>query len=264
MKRIIAAIFACTLFPLAFASEQTLSVSAAASLTNAYAEIGTAFEAKHPDKKVEFNFAASGVLLQQILNGAPVDVFASADQATMDKAQEEKAIKEATRIDFIGNGLVLIAPIDSSLVITSLNDLRSSDIRYIAMGNPDTTPNARYAKAAMEQAGVWAAVEPKLVVGANVRQSLNYVSKGEAEVGFVFSTDAKQDEGKVKVELVVPTVTAGEKAGEWVSSPIVYPIAVTASSKNPLAEEFIQFVLSAEGQSILAKYGFLPIQEMTK
>lgn len=264
MKRFVVAFFACMLFPFSFASEQTLSVSAAASLTNAYAEIGSAFEEKHPGNKVEFNFAASGVLLQQIVNGAPVDIFASADQATMDKAQEEKVINNATRVDFIGNGLVLIAPMDSQLSITSLNDLTSNNIKYIAMGNPDTTPNARYAKAAMEKAGIWAAVEPKLVLGANVRQSLNYVSQGEAEVGFVFSTDAKQDEGKVKVELVVPTVTAGEKAGEWVSSPIVYPIAVTSSSKNPLAEEFIQFVLSAEGQSILAKYGFVPIKEMTK
>ena len=263
MKRLFISIFtACTFFTSPLSSAETITVSAAASLTNAYTEIGQAFEAKHPGDKVEFNFAASGALLQQILQGAPVDVFASADQATMDKAQAENMLKNDTRANFIGNGLVLITPIDSKLTITSLNDLTGAQIVHIAMGNPDTTPNARYARAAMQKEGVWAAVEPKLVLAANVRQSLNYVSQGEVEAGFVFSTDAKQDEGKVKVVLVIPTVAAGEEEGEWVSSPIVYPIAETVQSNKPLAAAFIAFVLSEEGQAILAKYGFVPVKDI--
>ena len=242
----------------------TLTVSAAASLTNAYTEIGKNFEAKNPGDKVEFNFGASGALLQQILQGAPVDVFASADQATMDKAVTENMVKKDTRVDFVGNGLVVIVPVDSQLSITSLQDLKGDNVKHVAMGNPDTTPNARYARAAMQKDGVWEAVEPKLVLGANVRQSLSYVSRGEVEAGFVFSTDAKQDEGKVKVALVVPTVAAGEKAGEWVPNPIVYPIAETTQNKSKLAADFMAYVLSDEGQGVLAQYGFVPIKEMTK
>ena len=242
----------------------TITVSAAASLTNAYTELGKAFEAKNPEHNVELNFGASGTLLQQILQGAPVDVFASADQATMDKAVVEGMIKEGTRVDFIGNGLVLIVPIDSERSFNSLEELTADDIEHIAMGNPDTTPNARYARAAMQKDGVWDKIEPKLVLASNVRQSLSYVSRGEVAAGFVFSTDAKQDEGKVKVSLVIPTVVAGDKEGEWVPSPIVYPIAEAAQSKSTAATDFIAYVLSDEGQDILAKYGFVPIKEISK
>lgn len=258
----IAAIGAVITSPLAFAD--TIAVSAAASLTNAYTEIGKAFEAKNPEHKVEFNFGASGTLLQQILQGAPVDVFASADQATMDKAVAEGMIKKDTRVDFIGNGLVLIVPKDSKLSFDSLEQLTADSVEHIAMGNPDTTPNARYARAALQKEGLWEKVEPKLVLASNVRQSLSYVSRGEVEAGFVFSTDAKQDEDKVKVELVVPTVAAGEKAGEWVPNPIVYPIAETAQTKSKASAEFIAYVLSDEGQATLAKYGFVPIKEISK
>ena len=245
--------------PMAFAD--TITVSAAASLTNAYTELGKAFEAKNPEHKVEFNFGASGSLLQQILQGAPVDVFASADQATMDKAEAEGMIKKGTRADFIGNGLVLIVPINSDRSFSSLEELTADDVEHIAMGNPDTTPNARYARAAMQKEGVWDKIEPKLVLASNVRQSLSYVSRGEVAAGFVFSTDAKQDEDKVKVALEIPTVAAGEKEGEWVSSPIVYQIAEAAQSKTTVSSDFIAYVLSEEGQSILAQYGFVPIKE---
>lgn len=265
MKRTLISLLALSAFavsPVALAD--TVTVSAAASLTNAYTEIGKNFEEKNPGHKVEFNFAASGALLQQILQGAPVDVFASADQATMDKAVAENVVKKETRADFIGNGLVLIVPVDSTMSFSSLKDLTADNVKHVAMGNPDTTPNARYARAAMQKEGVWEAVEPKLVLGANVRQSLSYVSRGEVEAGFVFSTDAKQDEGKVKVAMVIPTVAAGEKAGEWVPNPIVYPIAETTQSKTKLAADFMAYVLSDDGQGVLAKYGFVPIKEMTK
>ena len=265
MKRtllLIAALGAVLISPLAVAD--TIAVSAAASLTNAYTELGKAFEAKNPEHKVEFNFGASGTLLQQILQGAPVDVFASADQQTMDKAVEEGMVKKDSRVDFIGNGLVLIVPKDSKLSFDSLEQLTADNVEHIAMGNPDTTPNARYARAALQKEGLWEKVEPKLVLASNVRQSLSYVSRGEVEAGFVFSTDAKQDEDKVNVALVIPTVAAGEKAGEWVPNPIVYPIAETTQTKSKVSADFIAYVLSDEGQAILAKYGFIPIKDMDK
>ena len=246
------------------ASAETLTVSAAASVTNVYTELAKNFEARNPEHTVELNFGASGSLLQQILQGAPVDVFASADQVTMDRAEAEGMIKSDSRADFIANGLVLIVPIDSERTFNSLEELAADDIEHIAMGNPDTTPNARYARAAMQKAGVWEQIESKLVLASNVRQSLSYVSRGEVVAGFVFSTDAKQDEDKVKVSLVIPTVAAGEKEGEWVSSPIVYPIAETTQNKTEVASDFIAYVISDEGQATLAKYGFVPIKEMSE
>ena len=257
MKRFLS-VFAAISFLLlsSFSYAQTLTVSAAASLTNAFNEIGKAFETKHPESKIQFNFAASGVLLQQITQGAPVDVFASADQETMDKAEAQGVIKAGTRVDFVGNNLVLIVPTDSKLKFTSLNDLLQADVKHIAIGNPATTPNGRYARAAMQHAGVWTAIEPRLVLAENVRQSLSYVGRGEVDAGFVFSTDAKQDEGKVNVALTIPTVKAGNAEGEWIPSPIVYPAAEVASTKHKLAPAFITFLRSPEGQTILAKYGF--------
>ena len=146
----------------------------------------------------------------------------------------------------------------------SLEQLTADNVEHIAMGNPDTTPNARYARAALQKEGLWEKVEPKLVLASNVRQSLSYVSRGEVEAGFVFSTDAKQDEDKVNVALVIPTVAAGEKAGEWVPNPIVYPIAETTQTKSKVSADFVAYVLSDEGQAILAKYGFIPIKDMDK
>jgi len=244
----------------AVASAETLTVSAAASLTNAFKEIGKGFEAANPGNTVEFNFAASGALLQQIAQGAPVDVFASADQETMDKAAGGDNIKKETRVNFAGNGLVVIVPKDSTLKIADLKVLTGADIKRVAIGNPSTTPNGRYARAAMQAAGVWEAVEPKLVLAENVRQSLSYVGRGEVEVGFVFTTDAKQDEDKVNVALVVPTVARDEQSGQWNPSPIVYPIAEVATSKSKLSAAFIAYVRSPDGQKVLERYGFLPIQ----
>jgi len=241
-------------------SAETLTVSAAASLTNAFKEIGKGFEAANPGNTVEFNFAASGALLQQIVQGAPVDVFAAADQETMDKAAAGNHIKKDTRINFVGNGLVVIVPKDSKLQITDLKDLTNAGIKHVAIGNPSTTPNGRYARAAMQAAGVWEAVEPKLVLAENVRQSLSYVGRGEVELGFVFTTDAKQDEDKVNVALTVPTVAKDEKSGQWNPSPIVYPIAEVTASKSKLSSAFIAYVRSPDGQKVLERYGFLPVQ----
>jgi molybdate transport system substrate-binding protein len=229
---------------------ETLTVSAASSLAPAFREIGKNFEAAHPGNRVEFNFAASGVLLQQITHGAPVDLFASADQETMDRAAAGGHIKKETRVNFIGNRLVVIVPKNSSLKITSLKDLASADIKYVVIGNPSTTPNGRYARSAMQAAGVWEAVKSKSVLAESARQSLSYVGRGEVEAGFAFASDAKQDESKVKVVLTVPMTKP---------HPIVYPIAEVASSKSKLGSAFIAYVRSPDGKRVLERYGFLSI-----
>ncbi|MDT4831083.1 molybdate ABC transporter substrate-binding protein [Achromobacter agilis] len=223
-----------------------LVVSAAASLTNAFKEVAQGYEKTHPGTKVILNFGASDVLLQQIVKGAPADVFASADQKAMDKAVEEKAVKPASRVDFAANQVVLIVPADSKAGITSLKDLTRDDVKRIAYGNPASVPVGRYTQGALEAAGLWDAVQAKSVLAQNVRQSLDYVARGEVDAGFVFATDAAIMAGKVNVAVRVPSQT-----------PVTYPIAVTtreAAAKE--AESFVAYVLSPDGQAILSRYGF--------
>lgn len=223
-----------------------LIVSAAASLTNAFTDIGHEFERVHPDTKVAFNFAGSGQLLQQIAKGAPVDVFASADQETMDKAEADSLVEAGTRADFVRNALVVVVPIDSKLSVASLDDLTKSEIRHVAIGNPESVPVGRYSKAVLTASGHWNALEPKVVNTQNVRQSLDYVSRGEVEAAFVYRTDAAILPDKVKVALDVPT-----------QKPILYPIAVMkGSTSKASASEFVTFVRSDAGRKILQKYGF--------
>jgi molybdate transport system substrate-binding protein len=222
-------------------------VSAASSLTDAFKQVAAAYEAKHPDTKVVLNFAASDVLLQQIANGAPADVFASADQKAMDKAQAQGVLLQGSRKNFATNQLVLIVPAASSLKIASLKDLERPAIKRIAYGDPASVPVGRYTQAALQADSAWSAVSAKAVLAQNVRQSLDYVARDEVDAGFVFATDAAIATDKVKVALRVNSPT-----------PISYPIAVVAQSTHAAdAQAFENFVLSPEGQALLAKSGFL-------
>lgn len=223
-----------------------LTVSAAASLTHAFRDIGPAFEAQNPGIQVLFNFAASDALLAQIAKGAPVDVFAAADQDSMDRAEAQKLLVPGSRHNFAGNTLVLVTPSDSSLNLKTLADLQGAEVRRIALGNPSGVPAGRYAKGALEAAGLWPAVEPKAVFAQNVRQSLDYVARGEVEAGFVYRTDAAVQKDKVKPAFAVPTGT-----------PILYPVATVAAGPNAgAARKFVAFVLSPAGQAVLARHGF--------
>jgi molybdate transport system substrate-binding protein len=223
-----------------------LTVSAAASLTNAFKEIGTAFEAANPDTKVQLNFAASGVLLQQMAKGAPVDVFASADQETMSQAEQQQFVKAGTAINFLSNALVVIVPQDAASVPKSLADLSSAGIKHVAIGLPASVPVGRYTKAVLEKAQLWPAIEAKMIGAQSVRQALDYVARGEVDAGFVYSTDAAIMGDKVQIAFIVPT-----------EAPVLYPIAPVVSAPNPIAaQRFIAYVQSPAGQSVLAKYGF--------
>jgi len=208
-----------------------LVVSAAASLTNAFDVLKKSFEAAHPGVSVVTNYGASGALLKQMESGAPVDVFASADQKTMDQAAAK--------------GLVLVVPADSKLGLKSARDLALPGVGRIALGNPDTVPAGRYTREALELSGQWADLTKKYILGNNVRQVLDYVTRGEVDAAFVFSTDAMQAGAKVRV-----VQTADGK------TPALYPVAITTASKKPGAKAFVDFLLSAEGQRILGTFGF--------
>jgi len=223
-----------------------LTVSAAASLTNAFAEIGKAYEASHPGSKVLFNFGASGSLLQQIARGAPVDVFATADLDTMDRAQKQNLIVRQTRVNFATNALVLVAPIDARQGVSGVAGLSKPEVARIALGIPDSVPAGRYAKEALESAGLWVSLKDKFVFGQNVRQVLDYVARGEVDAGIVYRTDAQTMKAKVALVSELPVKTA-----------ILYPISVVKGGGNEKsARAFIDLVRSEQGQAILAKYGF--------
>ena len=144
-------------------AEQELIVSAAASLTNAFQEVGQKFASANPGIKFVPNFAASGALLQQIEKGAPVDVFASADQKTMDQANEKKLIVPETRKNFVSNGLVLILPAGSKIPIKSPQDLTAKEVTKVALGNPDTVPAGRYTQESLKNEGLWEKLSPKFI-----------------------------------------------------------------------------------------------------
>ncbi|MGE4442563.1 MAG: molybdate ABC transporter substrate-binding protein [Desulfomicrobium sp.] len=226
------------------AMAKDLLVSAAASLTNAFTEMKAPFEKAHPGTSLVLNFASSGALLKQMEQGAPVDVFASADQVTMDKAG--KLMDTATRVDFAGNALVLIVPKDSTLSVSAPQELKGEAFKLVAIGNPDSVPVGRYAKGALEAVGLYEPLAPKFVMAESVRQALDYVARGEVQAGFVYATDAALRADKVKIAVEV----TGHK-------PITYPIALLAASQNKdMGQVFVDFVKSEEGQAILERYGF--------
>jgi molybdate transport system substrate-binding protein len=221
-------------------------VSAAASLTDAFKEVGAAYTKANPGTIVRFNFASSGALQQQIEQGAPVDVFASAAPKEMDALQARGHIKNATRFDVAGNRLVLIAPKSGKL--HRWEDLRLDSVRRVALANPASVPAGRYAKETLERRGLWSVVQSKCVFGENVRQTLTYVANGDADAGVVFASDALIDKDKVRV---------AQEAAARDHSPIVYPVAVVRGAPNAgAARRFVTFLHGPVARAILARFGF--------
>lgn len=223
-----------------------LTVSAAASLGEAFTALARSYESTHPDTHVVLNFAASGVLLSQLAQGAPVDVFASADEATMDKAQAQQLVDAASRLVFAGNTLVLVTPTQAAHVPQRLADLLGPGYARIAIGNIASVPAGRYAKEALDAAGIGVQLESRLIPAESVRQVLNYVARGEVDAGFVYATDAASDAEKVRVAMTLPTHT-----------PIRYPVARVRNTVHATeADAFIAYLRSPEGNALLRRHGF--------
>ncbi|GBE36654.1 molybdate-binding periplasmic protein precursor [bacterium BMS3Bbin07] len=230
---------------------ESLTVSAAMSLKNAFEDIGRVFEAKHGGVKVYFNFAGSGTLSRQIESGAPVDVFASASMRYMDEVERKGFIIGASRRNFAGNSIVLIVPSASGFQLSSLRGLLNEGIRRIAIGNPRTVPAGEYSEEALKHFELRDRLGDKLILAGNVRQVLDYVARGEVDAGMVYASDAgaRPDEVKIAVEVPAGSHTA-----------VLYPAAVVRGSDNTaLAAEFIDMVTSEKGQKILRDYGFIPL-----
>src|SRR5476649_1168185 len=231
------------------AAQETITVFAAASLKNALDDASAAFT-KATGVKVTASYAASSALAKQIEGGAPADVFISADLQWMDYVGGKNLIKPDSRVNLLGNKLVLIAPSDSKLdKVTIANPFDIAKLAgdgRIAVADVKAVPAGLYAKAALESLGAWAAAEPKLAQAENVRATLAFVARGETPIGIVYETDAKI-EPKVKIIGVFPD-------GSY--PPVTYPVAATAASKNAQIASYLNFLRSGAAKAIFERYGF--------
>jgi molybdate transport system substrate-binding protein len=232
----------------ALAQDKSITVFAAASMKNALDDINAAF-LKATGVKVVASYAASSALAKQLEQGAPADVFASADLEWMDYSSQKKTIKDDTRVNLLGNKLVLIAPRDSKIDTVTIGsgfDLAKliGDGR-ITTGEVTSVPVGKYAKGALEKLGIWASVEKKFAMADNVRAALALVARGEAVLGIVYETDAKVEPG---VRIVGAFPADSHPA-------IVYPVAATATAK-PEANAYLAFLRSQTAKAVFEQYGF--------
>ena len=239
------AAFATLLFPSLQAAE--IHVFAAASLTDALKEIAVDYEKKTGDK-LQFNFAASSVLARQIEEGAPADIFFSADEAKMDGIDKKGLLLAGTRKSLLSNSLVIVVPTDSQLILKSAKDLTAPEIKKIAVGEPKTVPVGVYAKAYLEKLGVWEQVSAKIIPTENVRASLAAVESGNVEAGIVYKTDALISK-KVKIAFEVPSA----------EGPVIsYPVAIIKDRKAPQeTKAVLEFMESKSAAGMFEKFGFI-------
>jgi molybdate transport system substrate-binding protein len=220
----------------------TIRVSAAASLTDALQAIAS----RYPAASVVFNFGASGLLARQIMEGAPADVFISADEPSMDRLEQRGLIVARSRRTILSNRLVVIIPADSRLRIASPRDLLS--VRGVAIASPDSTPAGVYAQAYLRKAGVWDRIAPKIIPTGNVRSALAAVESGNVETGIVYKTDALISRS-VRIAYEVPPAEGPR---------ISYPAAVIADSREKAAAlRFLDFLQSAQAREIFRRAGFI-------
>ncbi len=236
--------------PGAPANPVTLTIYAAGSLTNVLEEVKGVYETENPHISITYNFGATGSLAQQILQGAPSDVFLSASKKWMDELENQGQLRTESRRDLLQNELVLIVLKDRADV-SGFEDLANANVMKVAMGEPESVPVGQYAKEALTSLQIFTAIEPKLVLGKNVQQLLSYVETGNAEAGLVFATDAKSSE-QVRVVATAPPET---------HSPIVYPVAVVQdSTEAEAAQAFVDFLSSEQAIAIFEAYGFTMVE----
>jgi molybdate transport system substrate-binding protein len=230
------------------AQDTNLTVFAAASMKNALDDVDAAYTAR-TGVHIIVSYAASSALAKQIEQGAPADIFVSADTDWMDYATARKAINGPSRVNLLGNSIVLIAPKDSSVDKVSIGqgfDLASlAGNGKIATGDVNAVPVGKYAKAALEKLGAWQAAEPKFAMAESVRAALTLVARGEAALGIVYSTDARIEPG-VKIVGTFPADS---------HPPIIYPVAATTAAKSEAAS-YLAFLRSSAAKAIFEKYGF--------
>jgi molybdate transport system substrate-binding protein len=229
-------------------ADEPVIVFAAASLKTALDAAAIAFHADG-GAEVKISYGGSLALARQIVAGAPADIFASADEQSMDEAVKGAVIKTESRVDLLSNQLVVVAPKQSSvdaLPLTPEAFTQAIGSGHLATGEVNTVPVGRYAKEALRNLGLWTVVEPHLAMTDNVRAALAFVARGEAPLGIVYATDAAAD-ATVKIVATFPEAS---------HAPIVYPFALTASSHNESATKFLVWLKSSPGRMIFDRQGF--------
>lgn len=226
-------------------------ISAAASLTDALNDIKTKFEAKYPEVKVTYNFGGSGTLQQQIVQGAPADLFFSAAEDKFNELVERGLIHRDSGVDLVGNQLVLITPKENTKKINTFEDLNSNTITF-SIGTPDSVPAGKYAKDILVQLGIWDNLNQQIVFAKDVRQVLNYVETGNVDAGIVYHTDALSS-SNIEIQAIAP---------EGSHTPIIYPLGILKESeKQNESKLFYEYIQTDEALSILEKYGFLNLND---
>jgi molybdate transport system substrate-binding protein len=225
----------------------TLTISAAASLTEAMGEIQEAYAEKSPDTTLVFNFGSSGTLAQQITEGAQVDVFMSASKKDMTTVKDAGELDDSTWVDLLQNEVVLIVPSDSTLALDSFEGVTDPSVTSIGLGEMDSVPAGRYAKQVFTSLGILDQVTAKAVYGKDVKEVLAWVETGNVDAGVVYSTDAESSDSVKVVATADPST----------HDPIVYPVAMIKTSQNADAsKEFIEFLQSDKAKGIFEGYGF--------
>jgi molybdate transport system substrate-binding protein len=229
----------------AAAEPRNILISTAASMTEVIQALGEDFTKKNPGITTTYNFGGSGDLLAQIIQGAPVDIFISANVRHMDQAQEKGLVEPASRRIFAANTLVLAQPVSSQLPLSGLADLTKAEVERIGIGKPESVPAGQYAKDVLAAAGIWAAVEKKLIFASSVRQVLDYLRRGEIDCGLVYATDAALAREKVRVVAEVQ----GRK--------VFYPVGIVmASHDREAAGLFLDYLETDGARAIIRKFGF--------
>jgi molybdate transport system substrate-binding protein len=229
------------------ASAENIRVAAAISLKEAAVEIARDYE-NDTGEHVEFAFGASGQLSAQIRSGAPVDLFISAADVQMDQLDKAGLIDNATRQDVAGNRLVLVVPADESHPPACFKDLAAENVKRVAIGEPKTVPAGHYAQQVLKKLNLDRVLKDKVVFGANVRQVLDYVERGEVDAGIVYATDAKEAGDKVKVVAI---------ADESAHDPIRYPAAVVTTGERPsAARRFLAYLKTEPARKVFKSRGF--------
>jgi len=242
-----AGVLGFVLFFLARSHAAEISVFAASSLTDALKEVGKAYEQRYGDKLI-FNFGGSSTLARQIEEGAPADIFFSADEAKMNALEKKGRIVSETRQSRVSNSLVVVVALDSSLHMSSLSDLTNAAFKRIALAEPRTVPAGVYSRTHLEALKLWPLVEPKVVPTENVRGALAAVESGNVEAGMVYKTDAAISR-RVKVAYEVSRAQGPE---------ISYPMALVSDSKQPAsARKFLQYLGSSDAATVFKKFGFV-------
>jgi molybdate transport system substrate-binding protein len=225
----------------------TLTISAAASLTEAMGEIQEAYAEKSPDTTLVFNFGSSGTLAQQITEGAQVDVFMSASKKDMTTVKDAGELDDSTWVDLLQNEVVLIVPSDSTLALDSFEGVTDPSVTSIGLGEMDSVPAGRYAKQVFTSLGILDQVTAKAVYGKDVKEVLAWVETGNVDAGVVYSTDAESSDSVKVVATADPST----------HDPIVYPVAMIKTSQNvDASKEFIEFLQSDKAKGIFEGYGF--------